>query len=88
MDSDEDDACTADVPDDANESEGEAVKKMSTRSKTSKMSSNRSWQENFSCMQKHDGLDKQENPNSRTIEILQKMADYYDRMRDHWRVTA
>ena len=39
-------------------------------------------------MQKHDGLVKQDNPNNGTIEILQKMADYYDRIRDHWRVTA
>lgn len=39
-------------------------------------------------MQKHDGADKIENPNLRTIQILQKMSDYYDRMNDHWRTTA
>ena len=47
-----------------------------------------SWQTNFSCMQKHDGLNKKDNPNFRTIEILQKMADYYDRTRDKWRWVA
>ena len=74
--------------DDTNESEEKAAKKMPTRSKTSKGSSIKNWQENFSCMQKHDGINKQENPNRHTIEILQQMADYYDRTRDHWRVTA
>lgn len=39
-------------------------------------------------MQKNDGHDKGNNPNARTIEILQKMADYYDRTRDSWRVLA
>ncbi|MCJ1434004.1 hypothetical protein MMC27_003369 [Xylographa pallens] len=88
LDSDEDDAGAGDVLDDANQSEGEAAKKMSTRSRTSKGSSTGNWLEKFSCMQKHDGLNKQENPNARTIDILQRMADYYDRTKDHWRVTA
>jgi len=39
-------------------------------------------------MQKHDGLDNGENPNQRTIEVLQEMANFYDRTNDHWRVTA
>jgi DNA polymerase IV len=46
------------------------------------------WQNNFSCMQKHDGLDKDTLPNARTIEVLQKMATYYERMQDKWRVLA
>ena len=36
-------------------------------------------------MQKSDGVDDEENPNARTIGILQQMADYYDRTHDHWR---
>lgn len=48
----------------------------------------RSWQDNFSCMQKHDGETKGENPNARTIEVLQQMATYYDQIKDHWRTTA
>ena len=39
-------------------------------------------------MSKHDGTNKVGNPNARTIEVLQQMADYYDRTRDHWRTTA
>jgi DNA polymerase IV len=32
------------------------------------------------------GITLESNPNRRTIEILQQMADYYDRTRDTWRV--
>lgn len=39
-------------------------------------------------MQKHDGANGTENPNARTIEILQQMADYYDRINDNWRTIA
>lgn len=39
-------------------------------------------------MHKHDGKDKARNPNSRTIEILQQMLEYYDRTNDHWRTLA
>lgn len=53
-----------------------------------KGSFDKSWQEKFSCMQKHDGVNKPTNPNARTIEVLQQMADYYDRIKDHWRLTA
>ena len=45
-------------------------------------------QKNFSCMQKNDGARKSENPNARTIEVLQQMADYYDRTYDHWRTLS
>ncbi len=39
-------------------------------------------------MQKHGGADKTENPNARTIEILQQMADYYNQINDNWRTIA
>ncbi|KAK1832853.1 hypothetical protein QBC39DRAFT_432910 [Podospora conica] len=29
-----------------------------------------------------------ENPNARTIEVLQQLCDYYTRITDHWRTTA
>ncbi|KAL4809610.1 hypothetical protein BDV18DRAFT_157359 [Aspergillus unguis] len=47
-----------------------------------------SWQQKFACMQKHDSSSKCENPNARTIEVLQKMLDYYTRTADHWRTLA
>ncbi|KAL6717933.1 hypothetical protein ACLMJK_004018 [Lecanora helva] len=56
--------------------------------KVKKGSSGNAWQENFSCMSKHDGTSKAENPNAKTIEILQRMGDYYERTQDHWRLTA
>ena len=45
-------------------------------------------QQNFSCMQKNEGASKDENPNGRTIEVLQQMADYYDRTKDQWRLLS
>ncbi|EED24091.1 DNA polymerase POL4, putative [Talaromyces stipitatus ATCC 10500] len=46
------------------------------------------WQKNFACMEKHDGNGLNNNPNARTIDILQKMAVYYERTADNWRTTA
>ncbi|KAF2431036.1 DNA polymerase beta-like protein [Tothia fuscella] len=48
----------------------------------------KSWQENFQCMDKHDGANTDANPNSETIEILQQMSEFYDRIRDQWRTLA
>ncbi|KAL5357007.1 hypothetical protein BJX96DRAFT_143765 [Aspergillus floccosus] len=45
-------------------------------------------QQGFACMQAHDARSKSDNPNSRTIEVLQQMLDYYTRTDDHWRVLA
>lgn len=39
-------------------------------------------------MSKHDGTSKDDNPNSRVMEVLQEMATYYDRIGDHWRSTS
>ena len=58
------------------------------KTKPKKGSFNKSWQDNFSCMSKHDGTGRSANPNARTIEILQQMANYYERDQDHWRLTA
>lgn len=46
------------------------------------------WQNNFQCMEKHDGIDKAFNPNSRTIEMLEEMCKYYDQIQDQWRTVA
>lgn len=39
-------------------------------------------------MTRHDSTGNVENPNARTIEILEQMAHYYDHTKDHWRTTA
>ncbi|KAG2415509.1 hypothetical protein HFD88_006700 [Aspergillus terreus] len=46
------------------------------------------WQQGFACMQAHDARSDSDNPNGRTIEVLQQMLDYYTRTDDHWRVLA
>lgn len=45
-------------------------------------------QKNFSCMKGGTGTNNTSNPNSRTISILQEMADYYTRINDTWRPIA
>ena len=42
----------------------------------------------FSCMTGGTGLTSSSNPNARTIELLQRMADHHDRSKDHWRSRA
>ena len=39
-------------------------------------------------MQKYDPNAKRDSPNSRTVEILQQMLDYYTRTADQWRTLA
>ncbi|KPM43870.1 hypothetical protein AK830_g2708 [Neonectria ditissima] len=70
-------------------SEGERVKKCrlakrKTRSGRKKMA----YEERFSCNTAGAKDAKAGNPNTRTMEVLQLMADYYDRVNDHWRTTA
>ncbi|OLN95921.1 DNA polymerase lambda [Colletotrichum chlorophyti] len=46
------------------------------------------WEDKFAC---HKGGTKEgdpENPNNRTIQILQQMCDYYSRINDPWRPIA
>lgn len=47
-----------------------------------------SWQSNFQCMHEHTGKASIDNPNARTIEVLEQMCAYYDRTQDHWRTIA
>lgn len=46
------------------------------------------WQEKFTCMDKHDKDEKEENPNAYVMERLQEMADHYDRTGDRWRTLS
>ena len=56
--------------------------------KKAKQAGNNSWQNTFQCMKANDGKADGTNPNSHTIEILEQMGRYYDRMQDHWRTLA
>jgi len=56
-----------DFDDDGSEGEKEREK---SKQKLSKGSFNKSWQQNFSCMSKHDGTVKSENPNRSCIDSL------------------
>ena len=86
LDDDEEGASQSVVSDDSDH-DGSQTEPKSTKPKL-KRSFDKPWQEKFSCMQKHDGVNKLANPNLRTIEVLQQMTDYYDRIKDHWRLTA
>ncbi|KAF2002810.1 hypothetical protein P154DRAFT_461715 [Amniculicola lignicola CBS 123094] len=41
----------------------------------------------FQCMQPNANATSQ-NPNARTIQVLEEMCKYYDQMQDHWRTFA
>ena len=83
---------TAEAPSDSDEqsgSDGEQTwKKRSTRATTRTGRKDMQFEERFAC--NHAGLRdaSADNPNARTIEVLQSMANYYDRVDDHWRTTA
>jgi DNA polymerase lambda/DNA polymerase IV len=72
------------------ESEGEkSRKKQRLDMVQSSRRKNLSFEEKFACNQggtKDSSIDT--NPNSRTIEVLQSMCDYYSRIDDHWRTTS
>ena len=86
MDTDEDEHSKGNVLEGSEDETSEEERQRKTKPK--KGSFNKSWQDNFSCMSKHDGTGTSANPNARTIEILQQMANYYERDQDHWRLTA
>ncbi|KAK3329680.1 hypothetical protein B0H66DRAFT_541780 [Apodospora peruviana] len=47
-------------------------------------------EDRFACNEggRKDNPTQLQNPNSRTIEILQSMCDYYTQINDHWRILA
>jgi DNA polymerase IV len=42
----------------------------------------------FQCMEKHDGMNTDANPNAHTIETLEQMSKYYEGLGDKWRPRA
>ena len=69
------------APSEEDESQTEERPSSSTRERKNQ-------QVNFQCMEKHDGTSESDNPNSRIIEVLEQMAEYYDRTNDRWRTIA
>lgn len=69
-------------------SEEERANKRKTRRKIRSDRKDIAFEDRFSCNSAGVKDAKAGNPNSRTIEVLQSMADYYTRVNDHWRTTA
>ncbi|EER42900.1 polymerase [Histoplasma capsulatum var. duboisii H88] len=86
--SDEEDLDTASNIEEAHSNSDSETEKRKKARKKKRSHEIPKWQETFSCMHKHDGHTDENNPNAQTIEILQKMSDYYDRVSDEWRALA
>ncbi|KAJ6445927.1 DNA repair protein rad8 [Purpureocillium lavendulum] len=59
------------------------------RGKRSRLRSGRKdtkFEDRFACNTAGELSKSTGNPNARTIEVLQSMADYYERVNDHWRL--
>ncbi|KAF5702060.1 DNA polymerase IV [Fusarium globosum] len=69
-------------------SEDERANKRRSRRKIRSDRKGIAFEDRFSCNSAGVKYAKAGNPNSRTIEVLQSMADYYTRVNDHWRTTA
>ncbi|KAF5616682.1 DNA polymerase IV [Fusarium sp. NRRL 52700] len=69
-------------------SEDERANKRRSRRKIRSDRKDIAFKDRFSCNSAGVKDAKAGNPNSRTIEALQSMADYYTRVNDHWRTTA
>jgi DNA polymerase IV len=67
-------------------SDGGRARKNKVTARTGRKSTR--YEDRFSCNQAGVNHSAADNPNARTIEVLQNMANYYDRVCDHWRTTA
>ncbi|CAJ0546023.1 Ff.00g094960.m01.CDS01 [Fusarium sp. VM40] len=95
LDADDDDAQTvADMGDGEtgepsfSGSEDERTNRRRSRRRTRSSRKNIAFEDRFSCNSAGAKDANAGNPNTRTIEVLQSMADYYSRVNDHWRTTA
>ncbi|EFQ28809.1 hypothetical protein CGRA01v4_10235 [Colletotrichum graminicola] len=87
---DDDMAVSMQSPDEAFDVEGSEderlrKKKVATRSRGRK---DMAWEDKFACHRGGTNGGGQTNPNGRTIEILQQMCNYYERVNDTWRPIA
>lgn len=73
----------------ANNSSSDSERDEPPRKKAKKTATNiKPTTASFRCMEKNDGNQSADNPNARTVEVLQQMASYYDRVDDRWRTLA
>ncbi len=56
--------------------------------KKPKLAKSNTWQDDFQCMHKNEAGNNAENPNARTIEVLEQMRKYYEQVHDQWRPVA
>ncbi|EON96909.1 putative dna polymerase protein [Phaeoacremonium minimum UCRPA7] len=90
----EDDQRSAEDDNDAAESgsgsDGEHARKKLKKNRTRSGRKDIAFEERFACYQggTKDKAAQSANPNASTIEVLQKMLDYYDCVNDNWRILA
>ncbi|KAL7960958.1 DNA polymerase [Trichoderma compactum] len=70
------------------ESETEPQRTRSSSRRTRPTSKAIAFEDRFACNRAGRKDANQDNPNARTIEILQNMNSYYERVNDHWRTIA
>lgn len=71
------------------ESDGESKKQSAAAGEPSSSQRKKiSFEDRFACNRGGTLASVTDNPNAKTIETLQKMCDYYDRVRDQWRSVA
>jgi DNA polymerase IV len=88
---DDDDPSVKDIDlnlDEEDGSEDERDRKKRATQGTSSRAKTIAWEDRFACNQAGAKDANLENLNARTIEVLQRMCDYYERVNDHWRITA
>ncbi|PKK44908.1 hypothetical protein CI102_12091 [Trichoderma harzianum] len=70
------------------ESETESQRTRRSSRRTRPTSKAIAFEDRFACNRAGRKDANQNNPNARTIEILQRMNSYYERVNDHWRTIA
>ncbi|KAL6904395.1 hypothetical protein GGI43DRAFT_400282 [Trichoderma evansii] len=74
--------------DEGSGSENERPRKRRSSRKTRPTNKTIAFEDRFACNRAGRKDAGEDNPNARTIEILQKMNSYYERVNDHWRTLA
>ncbi|KAJ4164234.1 hypothetical protein LMH87_005917 [Akanthomyces muscarius] len=81
---DEDETTTAAVPESGSDNDQESQRK----APATKKASAGAFEERFACARSGPLDAHTANPNARTVEVLQSMLAYYERISDQWRVLA